>query len=124
MKAITNSSLAFSILRPIAHQTVEEFWALALNPAKVPLRTELLFKGTVDACLVHPREIFRFALLANASSLIVAHNHPSQNSQPSEWDLKVTRQLVEASEILQIPLIDHLILTKNNYVSFADEGWI
>jgi DNA repair protein RadC len=72
---------------------------------------------------VHPRDIFRFACLENASSLIVAHNHPSGDTRPSEQDLLFTRQLLRASRILQIPLLDHLILTTSGFSSFAREGW-
>ena len=82
-----------------------------------------LFRGTVDACPVHPRDIFRFAIVHNASSFIIAHNHPSGDLKPSLSDLKFTKKLIRLSQTMQIPLIDHLILTKSSYCSFLDNRW-
>lgn len=101
---------------------VEEFWVLALNPQKDLLAAECLFRGTVDVCLFHPRDIFRFAYRHNASTLIVAHNHPSGNLEPSDRDREVTLQLVRAARILQVPVVDHLILAGESYFSFLAAG--
>ena len=101
---------------------IEEFWAVALNSEKEPLAARCLFRGTVDHCLFHPRDVFRFACLQNASSLIVAHNHPSGNCTPSMQDVKVTRRLVRAAALLEVPLDDHLILAGGAYYSFAENG--
>ncbi len=120
---VTSAEIANFILKGQMEFETEELWALALGPDKALLRSKMIFRGTVDACLVHPRDVFRFACMENASSMIIAHNHPSGNSKPSEQDIMFTRQLLRASRVLQIPLIDHLILTRNGYSSFANEGW-
>lgn len=124
--ALTNvlcAELAYSALRKLQNAEVEEFWVLALGPAKSLLRCKMIFRGTVDACLVHPRDIFRFACSENASSLIVAHNHPSGDLRPSPEDLAITRRLIHASVILEIPLVDHLLLADGRFASFARERW-
>ena len=120
---IITVELAVKALRGLAQAEVEEFWALALGPKKTLLRARMIFRGTIDSCLVHPRDIFRFACVENASSLIVAHNHPSGDTLPSEQDIYFTRQLLRASRVVEIPLLDHLILTERGYASFAREGW-
>lgn len=121
---IQNSQIAQRKLRQVISFEVEEFWVLALSAGKKVLSQQCLFRGTVDAVLIHPRDIFRFACLAHANSLIVAHSHPSGRAFPSEEDLILTEKLVIASEIFQIPILDHLILTKTSYFSFADRGLI
>lgn len=120
---ITTAEAAYHCLKRLVSNDTEELWALALDPKKALLGRRMIFRGTVDACLVHPRDIFRFACLTNASSLIVAHNHPSGDLYPSEQDILFTRQLIRASRLLEIPVLDHLILTSNGFSSFAREGW-
>ena len=120
---ITTAFAAFQAIECRIRPDVEEFWALALGPTKTLLRSEMLFRGTVDSCLVHPRDVFRFACRHNASSLIVAHNHPSGDSEPSEQDLLITRKLIRASKLFEIPLLDHLIITHGSFSSFAVKGW-
>ena len=115
--------LALAAFQELMTAEVEEFWALALGPKKAVLRSKMIFRGTVDACHVHPRDVFRFACFENASSLVVAHNHPSGDLFPSPEDLELTRRLAEAAEILEIPLVDHLIVTRDGFSSFAREGW-
>jgi DNA repair protein RadC len=110
-------------LTELAASEVEEFWVLALSPSKKLLGKQMLFRGTVDACMVHPRDVFRFAIQKNASSLIIAHNHPSGEAYPSDQDIKTTEQLVRAGRLLQIPLLDHLLLTKTHFESFARKRW-
>lgn len=119
---ITNSQMAQRKLRQVINFEVEEFWVIALSSAKKTLAIECLFRGTVDACLIHPRDIFRFACRHNASGLIIAHSHPSGDAFPSDMDLLMTEKLMCASEIFQIPILDHLILTKTSYLSFLDQG--
>jgi DNA repair protein RadC len=120
---IITAEHAYESLGELRHSDVEELWVLALGPSKTLLNAKMIFRGTVDACLVHPRDIFRFACLSNASSLIIAHNHPSNDTRPSEQDLLFTRNLLRAARILEIPVIDHLIVTRTRYASFAQEGW-
>lgn len=110
-------------LTELAASEIEEFWVLALSPSKKVLAQKMLFRGTVDACMVHPRDVFRFAIVSNASSIIIAHNHPSGEAYPSQQDITTTEQMVRAGKLLQIPVLDHLLLTKNNFVSFARKRW-
>lgn len=122
---VTNSKSAHLILRPfLAGQEVEEFWVMALASNKKVIRVEMIFRGTVDSCPVHPRDVFRFALKMNASAILVAHNHPSDDCRPSDQDLKLTRELHEAGDLLQIPVVDHMIVSKSGFFSMADRGLI
>lgn len=111
-------------LAELAASEIEEFWVLALSPSKKVLAQKMLFRGTVDACMVHPRDVFRFAIVSNASSIIVAHNHPSGEAYPSDQDISTTEQMVRAGKLLQIPIIDHLLFTKTDFVSFARKRWV
>jgi DNA repair protein RadC len=120
---VTTVELAYSAFRPLISYDVEEFWVLALGPKKTILGSRMVFRGTVDACLVHPRDIFRFACLQNASSIVVAHNHPSGDPLPSLEDLRFTRRLIRVAELMEIPVIDHLILTRNGFSSMNRDGW-
>lgn len=101
---------------------VEEVWAAALNSDKRVTAAACLFRGTVDQCLTHPRDIFRFGCLHNAAALVLAHNHPSGQVRPSRQDLEWTRRIKEAAEILMIPVVDHLILGQRSYFSFMESG--
>lgn len=120
---ITSSQKAYELLKDEISREVEEFWALALASNKAVIARRCLFRGTVDACLVHPRDIFRFGCLHNASSLLVAHNHPSQELLPSRADVVLTRKIVALGKMMQIPVIDHLIIGHQGYRSFLDEKW-
>ena len=110
---------AARIVRQLMSHHQEELWVLALCPGKRLLGAELLFRGTVDACMAHPRDIFRYLCQLNASSFIVAHNHPSQDPLPSENDWRFTQQLMRASTLIGIPLLDHLVVTGKNHRSMA-----
>ena len=102
----------------------EVFKVLLLNRANRLIKEVFISEGTLDASIVHPREVFREALLEPAAGVILIHNHPSGNPTPSEEDLRITKQLVEAGRLLGIRVIDHIILAGENYRSFADEGLI
>jgi DNA repair protein RadC len=103
---------------------VEEFWCLALASNLNLIDLKLIFRGTVDFCTIHPRDIFRYACVTNASKLIIAHNHPSGDTDPSLNDLEITNRLVTISKLIEIPIVDHLILTKKNYSSLAEKGYM
>lgn len=109
----------------------ESFWVIALNRKNRALGRFLITLGTVSGSLVHAREVFKPAILATASAVILCHNHPSGDPAPSSADVKVTRSLRSAAEILDIDLLDHVIIgakedDRNNqgYYSFADAGLI
>lgn len=91
-------------------KNVESFQALLLNTRKRLIRVEEISHGTLDTVLVHPREVFRAAIVANAASLVLVHNHPSGDPAPSEADIKVTRDLIRAGQLLKIEVVDHVII--------------
>ncbi len=124
MQIINSSRKAYLTLQNLGQLEVEEFWILALHSNKRLMGKECVFRGTVDACPVFPRDVFRSACRWNASSIIIAHNHPSGDHQPSNDDIDLTLRLIKVGNILGIALVDHLIITKKRYWSFADRGLI
>jgi DNA repair protein RadC len=102
----------------------EVFKILLLNRANRLIKEVTISEGTLDANIVHPRDVFREALLEPAAGVILIHNHPSGNPAPSEEDLQVTKQLVEAGRLLGIKVYDHIIMAGESYRSLADDGLI
>ncbi|MCW5894480.1 MAG: DNA repair protein RadC [Bacteroidetes bacterium] len=100
----------------------ESFWVLLLDSKNGLMHDKELTVGTLNASLVHPREVFKLAIDWLAAAVIVVHNHPSGNSEPSPEDLSITRQLAEAGKIVGIPLHDHVIVAGIAYTSFAERG--
>ena len=80
--------------------------------------------GLLNRSLVHPLEVFAEAIEKRATAIICIHNHPSGDSSPSEEDKRITRRLQDSGELLGIPLLDHIIISKEDFTSFADEGWL
>ena len=101
---------------------VEEFHLLALDSQSQVLREVLVTRGLLNSSLVHPREVFRPAIAEAAAGIIVVHNHPSGDPTPSAEDRAVTRQLVSAGQLLDLPLYDHVIIAGDRFVSFAAAG--
>jgi len=99
----------------------ECFYAIYLNPKNEVIEHRLLFKGTINQSLVHPREIFKYAYLLSATSIICLHNHPSGNPEPSKEDIRLIKALEEISKLQQINILDHLIITKDRYYSYYDK---
>lgn len=104
--------------------TVEAFWAFALDAQGVLLHRHEVSRGTLTSSLVHPREVFVPALLHRAASVVVAHNHPSGDPEPSADDRATTRRLERAGRLLGVPLLDHVVLGAGSHVSFRERGWI
>ncbi|PWI29761.1 DNA repair protein [Flavobacteriaceae bacterium LYZ1037] len=102
----------------------EEFKVLLLNRSNTVLGIYQMSKGGVSGTYVDAKLVFSVALKCNASNIIIAHNHPSSNLTPSEADKKLTQKLNKAGQYLDITLIDHLIITKDDFYSFADNGLI
>lgn len=102
----------------------EEFWVLCLSRANKVLYKTQVSKGGVSGTVADIKVIFKNAIEHLASALIVAHNHPSGQLKPSNSDIKLTNKLVETGKIMDIPVLDHLIISDKNYYSFADEGLI
>ena len=109
------------LLRDISTKRQEHFVVLSLDSERRLIKKRVVFLGTVDAVIAHPREVYAGALADRASSIIVAHNHPSGDPTPSGQDIAATEQLVKAGEILGIRLIDHVIVAGEEYFSFRDE---
>ncbi len=101
---------------------VEEFHLVALDSQSQVLRDILITRGLLNSSLVHPREVFRAAIAEAAAGIIVVHNHPSGDPTPSAEDRAVTRQLVEAGRLLDLPVYDHVIVAGDRFVSFASTG--
>lgn len=102
----------------------EVFKVLLLNRANRLIKEVTISEGTLEASIVHPRDVFHEALLELATGIILIHNHPSGNPSPSEEDLRMTKQLIEAGRLLGIKVYDHIILAGESYRSLADEGLI
>ncbi len=100
----------------------EQFYVMYLDNKKNLIERKLLFMGTIDRSLIHPREVFKNAYLCNASAFICMHNHPSGDVIPSEADLKVTKMLMEIGRIQGIDLLDHIIVSDKNYFSFYENN--
>ncbi len=101
---------------------VEEFKIILLNRSNKVLGIVPISQGGISGTVADPKLIFAAALKASASAVIAAHNHPSGNLKPSQADIQLTRKLCEAGKLLDLPILDHLILTQMSYFSFADEG--
>lgn len=120
---ITSSNSVFEVLQPILGDLAhEEFWILYLNNANKIIEQYQISKGGITGTLVDVRVTLRKALELGAVSLILAHNHPSGNLNPSEADKQLTLKLKTAAESMDIKILDHLIVTEKAYFSFADEG--
>lgn len=121
---INSPKNVLSCLENIKSKDRECFVCLHLNTIRKIISIETVFIGTLDSCVIHPREIFKGAILNSASSIIIAHNHPSGDCNPSEEDRKLTKGLVLAGKLMGIPVIDHIIVTQNDYYSFIDNDEI
>jgi DNA repair protein RadC len=116
---------AFQHLWPdFADLNHEEFWIVLLNRANHIKSKHLISKGGQSGTVADPKIIFKTALEQNAAYIILAHNHPSGNLKPSTEDIRLTKKLVEAGKMMDLPVVDHLIMTDKAYYSFCDEGLI
>ena len=122
VRSSDDSNKFFRITWSNKMEHVEEMYLMVLNRANRVLGISKISMGGVNATLVDPKIVFQTALKANASGIIIAHNHPSGSKLPSESDIRLTRKIREAAGFLEITLLDHLIITSEGYYSFADEG--
>jgi len=114
------------VKQALVHKDRENFVVLFLNTANIVVGLEIVSTGLVNTALVHPRETFKSAIMMGVSSIILAHNHPSGEVDPSHEDRSITRRLVEAGELLDVPVLDHIIVNcfGDNYYSFRENGLI
>lgn len=102
----------------------ELFVIVSLDTRNKPTTISMISQGTINSSLVHPREVFKTALLANAASIVLIHNHPSGDSSPSPEDLTITRRLVRAGQLLGVEVVDHVIIGDGNYTSLRERGFL
>lgn len=122
--AIRKPEDAYHVLKEVADFDREVFVTLMLNTKNRAIGLHFVSMGTLDATLVYPREVFKAAILNNASHIVCAHNHPSGDPTPSQEDLMLTQRIVEAGKILSIDVLDHLIIGYNRFVSLREQGLI
>ena len=111
-----------AIRKSIQDKAKEHFKAILLNTRNKIVAISTISVGTLNSSLVHPREVFKDALAHSASSIILAHNHPSDDPEPSDDDISVTRRLVEAGRLMGIDVLDHIIITRQGYTSLKEKG--
>jgi DNA repair protein RadC len=120
---ITSSKAVFDIMQPIIGELPhEEFWVLFLNNSNKILFKTQLSKGGMTGTLVDVRIVFKLAFEQNATAIILTHNHPSGKLLASDADIQITKKIKTAGQQLDIPVLDHIIITENGYYSFVDEG--
>jgi DNA repair protein RadC len=127
MRKVTCSKDIVEVLRSVWSNQIEyreEFVIVCLNRANKVLGYSSISSGGTAGTIADPKIIFQIALKSNASSIILAHNHPSGNIQPSETDIKLTKKIQEAGKYLDLPILDHIILSSETYFSMADEGYL
>jgi len=122
---INNPEAVVKVVRSgIRDKAKEHFKLILLNPRNKIIGISTVSVGTLNASLVHPREVFKDAIVHSAASVVLAHNHPSGDPEPSEDDLKITKKLVDCGKILGIEVLDHIVIGKNHFLSFKERGWI
>jgi DNA repair protein RadC len=117
MRAIRGPEDVEALCGGLRGRRFEEFHVLLLNARHECMRRVLISRGSLNASIVHPREVFRPAILASAASIILVHNHPSGDPDPSEEDLSITRRLVQVGELVGIGVLDHVVIAKRGSVS-------
>jgi len=121
--SLTSPQDVVSYLREkLGREKKEHFLTLSLDSRNNLIKENIVSVGILNANLVHPREVFKEAIDAHAASIIIAHNHPSGDPEPSEDDLEITHRLVESGKILDIEIIDHVIVTKDEFLSMKQKG--
>jgi DNA repair protein RadC len=119
---LKNPEIIFKEVRGICYKQQEHVVILYLNTRLERITQEVVTIGTVAASLVHPREVFRAAIRANASAIVMAHNHPSGSAEPSDADREVTSRIAKAGEVLGITLVDHIVCSRDTYTSLKMEA--
>lgn len=120
-KKITSPQDVAEMFIPILRDEVKEvFMVVCLNSSNKVIKFEKISIGNLNSSVVHPREIFKVAIENNSAGIILIHNHPSENPEPSNEDISITKKIVEAGKIMDIPVFDHIIIAGNNYTSFVE----
>lgn len=120
---VNSPDSSVKILQQFIGDRDREYMAAILLDTKLQANAITVISiGSLNSAIIHPREVFKAAILHNAASIIIAHNHPSGNTTPSSEDIAITDRLSEASKIMGIELLDHIIVTESKYYSFREEG--
>ncbi len=122
VERVTSAADVYHALAEYSCKQQEHFMTISLDGASKIIEKRVIFIGTLNQSLVHPREVFRPAILDNAAGIIIVHNHPSGTLEASRADIQITQRLKEVSKLVGIELLDHVIISKNGYYSFSDEG--
>ena len=120
----TSPDIVFEYFKDKMDWNKEQVYCLYLDSSHKIIKDKLLFVGTVNKSMIHPRDIFKEAYLVNASAIICIHNHPSDNTNPSLEDTCITKNLKQISDLMGIDFLDHIIIGKTNYYSFMENGKI
>lgn len=125
-RKISSPNEAVDLLRNLLEDCDrEKLIVCCLNSKNEPTDISTVSVGSLNSSIVHPREVFKIAIMSNSASIIVAHNHPSGNAEPSKEDINITKRIKESGKILGIEMIDHIIIgSNNNYKSLKEEGLI
>ena len=121
-RVCTPASVARLVQPYYADKDREEFLVLLLDMANSVVGASVISTGGLSASIVEARQVFKVAILANAAALVLVHNHPSGNPEPSREDVRVTKQLAEAGKLLGIPVHDHIVVVEDTYTSLAERG--
>ncbi|MBL7159289.1 DNA repair protein RadC [Candidatus Microgenomates bacterium] len=122
IKLISPKKVVDYLKQKIGRHKKEYFLILSLDYRNNLIKEDIVSVGSLNANIVHPREVFRDAIRASAASIILIHNHPSGDSTPSEDDLKITQRLVKSGKLLGIKVVDHIIIAQNGFLSFKEKG--
>jgi DNA repair protein RadC len=121
-KKITSPQDVADIFIPLLRDEIKEhFIVVCLNSANKIIRYEIVSVGNLNSSVVHPREIFKAAIENNSASIILLHNHPSGNPEPSNEDISITKKVVESGKIMDIPVFDHIIIAGSGFTSFVEK---
>lgn len=124
-KRITAPSDAFDLFNPLfKEEPTERFIVILLSNCNRVIGYDIVSTGTLNSSVVDPRGVFRSAIVANSANIIICHNHPSGNLEPSNEDITITNLLVEAGKIIGINIFDHIIFAENRFASFVERGLI
>ena len=121
---ISCSDDGYQLFKHLSEQPYEEFWIMILNRANKLIDQIKISEGGISGTVVDQRKIFKFVIDAYGSGILLAHNHPSGNIQPSDADINVTEKIIAAGALFDIAVMDHLIIVQGGYYSFADNGMI
>lgn len=124
MDAIKSSSDCYEHYKYLANEVKEQFIALHLDSKNKIICQDIVSVGSLNASIVHPREVFKSAMLSSAAALLFIHNHPSGDPEPSREDIELTNRLKQGAELLGIRILDHIVIGNGRYHSFADRGLI